>query len=277
MHLLRVEKRSLDDAEAAIDLSQTPAEILFLSFSDSDLSLMAEAARGRPQGAMSMRLANLALLKHPYSVDLYVEKAANHARFVLVRLLGGLDYWRYGVEELSRAARAMNFALAIVPGDGMADERLAAASTLGIGDLRRIHEAFQLGSSERISALFEFIANFERARPAWRETESGYDIPDAGLFEAGCREASNPKGQALIVFYRSFLIANDTAAILALAAALAARGLCVRAVFVSSLKDERAIDFICAELAARKPDVIINTTLFSARLNSGSSVLDLAG
>ncbi|MBO0734915.1 MAG: cobaltochelatase subunit CobN, partial [Methylocapsa sp.] len=36
-------------------------------------------------------------------------------------------------------------------------------------------------------------------------------------------------------------------------------------------------DFMCAELAARKPDVIINTTLFSARLNSGSSVLDLAG
>src|SRR6516165_3987466 len=117
MHLLRTETRLLDEAEAAIDLGQTPAEILFLSFSDSDLSLVTAAAEGRPQNAMSLRLANLGLLKHPYSVDLYVEKAASHARFVLVRLLGGLDYWRYRVEEVSRAARAQGFGLAVVPGD----------------------------------------------------------------------------------------------------------------------------------------------------------------
>ena len=157
MHLLRTETRSLDEAEAAVDLGQTPAEILFLSFSDSDLSLLAAAAQKRPQSAMSLRLANLGLLKHPYSVDLYLEKAVNRARFVLVRLLGGLDYWRYGVEELSRAARQQNFALAIVPGEAMADARLDAASTLPIADLRRIHEVFQQGSAERIAALFAFI------------------------------------------------------------------------------------------------------------------------
>ena len=97
MHLLRTEQRSLDEAEAAVDLGQTPAGILFLSFSDSDLGLVAAAAGRRPGGAMSLRLANLGMLKHPYSIDLYVEKAASHARFVVIRLLGGLDYWRYGV------------------------------------------------------------------------------------------------------------------------------------------------------------------------------------
>src|SRR5262249_51443529 len=121
MHLLRTESRSLEEAEAAIDLGQTPAEILFLSFSDSDLSVVVAAAQSLPQNAMSLRLANLGLLKHPYSVDLYIEKSVSRARFVLVRLLGGLDYWRYGVEELSRAARQQNFALAIVPGDAMLD------------------------------------------------------------------------------------------------------------------------------------------------------------
>ena len=38
MHLLRTESRSFDEVEAAIDLGQTPAGFLFLSFSDSDLS-----------------------------------------------------------------------------------------------------------------------------------------------------------------------------------------------------------------------------------------------
>src|SRR2546421_9799060 len=109
MHLLPTEQRALDEAEAAIDLSQSPSGILFLSFSDSDLGLVAAAAGRRPASAMSLRLANLGMLKHPYSVDLYVEKAASQARFVLVRLLGGLDYWRDGGRGFFRAAPARNF------------------------------------------------------------------------------------------------------------------------------------------------------------------------
>jgi cobaltochelatase CobN len=277
MHLLRTETRSLEEAEAAIDLGQTPAEILFLSFSDSDLSLVAAAAQGRPQNAMSLRLANLSLLKHPYSVDLYVEKAASRARFVLVRLLGGLDYWRYGVEELSRAAREQNFALAIVPGDATPDARLDAASTLPPNDLRRIHAAFQQGGAEEIAALFDFIESFARAKPLWREPPGPAGLPLAGRFEPGCRRLACPRGQALIVFYRAYVIAEDTAAIFALADALEARGLAATAIFVSSLKDADAIAFLRTELAAAQPDVIVNTTGFSARLDANASVLDAAG
>ncbi|HMF06158.1 MAG TPA: cobaltochelatase subunit CobN, partial [Methylocella sp.] len=277
MHLLRTESRSLDEAESAVDLGQTPAEILFLSFSDSDLSLVAAAAQKRPEGAMSLRLANLGLLKHPYSVDLYLEKAANQTRFVLVRLLGGLDYWRYGVEELARAARAQNFALAIVPGDAMADARLDSASTLPPVDLRRIHEAFQLGGAEQIAALFDYIESSATAKPIWRELPGLSELASVGRFEAGCRKLACPKGQALIVFYRAYAIAQDTAAIFALADALAARRLGVTTVFVSSLKDTDATTFLRAELARVKPDVIVNTTGFSSRLNSNTGVLDEAG
>jgi cobaltochelatase CobN len=276
MHLLRTESRSLEETETAIDLGQTPAEIFFLSFSDSDLSLVAAVAQRRPEGAMSLRLANLGLLKHPYSVDLYLEKAVNRARFVLVRLLGGLDYWRYGVEEVSRAARIRGFALAIIPGDAMADPRLDAASTLPINDLRRIHTAFQQGGTERIAALFAFIESFANTKPIWRERPGLTELPPAGRFEAGCRKLACPKGQALVVFYRSYLIAEDTTAILALADALQARGLAATAIFVLSLKDADAIAFVRAELARVKPDVIVNTTGFSARI-SNAGVLDEAG
>jgi cobaltochelatase CobN len=277
MHLLRTETRLLEEAEAAIDLAQTPAEILFLSFSDSDLTLLAAAAQAWPENAPSLRLANLSLLKHPYSVDLYVEKAANHARFVLVRLLGGLEYWRDGVEELSRAARAKNFALAIVPGDAVVDARLDAASTLPLGDLRRIHQVFQEGGTEHIAVLFAFFESFTNTRPVWRELPALTERPAAGRFEAGCRKLACPKGQALILFYRSFLAAEDTAAILALADALAEQELSVTVIFVSSLKDPDAIAFLRAELAEVNPDVIVNTTGFSARRTSTGSVLDASG
>src|ERR1700732_612134 len=185
LHLLRTEQRSLDEAEVAVDLGQTPAGILFLSFSDSDLGLVAAAAQRRPGGALSLRLAYLRLLKPPYSVDLYVEKAASQARFVLVRLLGGLDYWRYGAEEFFRAARARNFALAVVPGDAMEDPRLAAASTVPGADLRHIHAAFQRGGTEHIAALLDFIESRAGTPRAWQGPAGLTAIAGAGGFAGG--------------------------------------------------------------------------------------------
>lgn len=273
MHLLRTETRSFDEAETAIDLGQTPADILFLSFSDSDLSLIASAAQRRPREAMSLRLANLGSLKHPYSVDLYIEKAASQACFVLIRLLGGLDYWRYGIEEFSRAAQRQNFALAVVPGDAREDARLDTASTVAAADLRQIHRAFQHGGMEHIAMVLDFI---ERAHTpfAWRKPAQLRIVPAAGRFEDGCRKCDRAKGNALIVFYRSLMLAGDTAPIGPLADALAARGLEVTAIFVASLKDMEAIAFIRAELSRTAPDVIINTTGFSARLDGEASILD---
>ena len=277
MHLLRTEQRSLDEAEAAVDLGQTPAGILFLSFSDSDLGLVAAATGRRPGGAMSLRLANLGMLKHPYSVDLYVEKAASQARFVLVRLLGGLDFWRYGAEEFFRAARTQNFALAIVPGDATEDPRLDAASTVPGADLRHIHAAFQHGGTEHIAALLDFIESRAGTPRAWLEPAVLAAIAAAARFEAACRRLDGAKGHALIVFYRSFMVAGDTAPVGALADALAARGLDVTAIFVTSLKDADAVTWVRPELAREKPDVIINTTGFSASLDTEAGVLDGAG
>lgn len=275
MHLLRTETRSLDEAEAAVDLGQSPADILVLSFADSDLSLAAAAAAQRPR-AMSLRLANLGTLKHPYSVDLYIEKAASKARFVLIRLLGGLDYWRYGVEEFARLARTQGFALAIVPGDTMEDELLDAASTVPAAELRRIHAAFQHGGVEHISALLDFIENRTETCSDWLRLPYSSVIPAAERFEDGCRMPGEPKGHAGIVFYRPYLLAGNTAAITALADAIFARGIAVSAFFITSLKDAHAIAYLRAELARNQADLIINTTGFSARLDGGAGVLETA-
>ena len=155
MHLLAVPSASLDETNAAIDLGQSPADIMALSFSDSDLSALAAAWRASPEALPSLRLASLKKLRHPMSVDLYAN-AASAARLIIVRCLGGLDYWRYGVEEFFRAARAQNFALAIVPGDAMEDARLDAASTVPGADLRHIHAVFQHGGAEHMAALLDY-------------------------------------------------------------------------------------------------------------------------
>ena len=129
---------------------------------------------------------------------------------MLVRLLGGMDYWRYGVEELAAAARAHGVQLAIVPGDHCADARLDAASTVAVADLRRLWRCFEAGGPDNLSACLAFIA--ERLGAAGPAPEP-CEVAPFGRFEAACREAAPGAPHALIVFYRSILLAADTAPI----------------------------------------------------------------
>ena len=100
MHVLATELATLDEADVAIDLGQSPADVVVLSFSDSDLSALAAAWQQDAAVLPTLRLASLKRLRHPMSVDLYVERVVAGARAVIVRGLGGLDYWRYGFERI---------------------------------------------------------------------------------------------------------------------------------------------------------------------------------
>src|SRR5574340_343116 len=101
MHVPRIDARSLDDAAEAVDLNQTSADIVFLSFSDSDLNALAAAYSAEPDAKPTLRLASLASLRHPFSIDLYLERVCAKAKLIVARVLGGADYWRYGVDELA--------------------------------------------------------------------------------------------------------------------------------------------------------------------------------
>src|ERR1700721_4427994 len=118
MHILPRERGGPYEPAVAEDLGQAPADLVVLSFSDSDLSAFAAAWRAGRETLPSLRLANLRRLTHPLSVDLYIQKTLSSAHGVLIRLLGGVEYWRYGVEQVSALATAKGIALAIVPGDG---------------------------------------------------------------------------------------------------------------------------------------------------------------
>jgi len=261
MHLLRAELRSLDETAPAVDLEQTRADLVVLSFTDSDLAVLAKAAERLRLAPNALRLASLAELRHPYSVDLYVEKVIAHAKFVLIRLLGGLDYWRYGVEEVARAARASGCHLAIVPGDFRADPRLEAASTLPAADLNRLWAYLQDGGADNAEQTLRFmLGEAALAEPA----------PQASL--GVFRQASGAR--ALIVFYRPAWLAGDTEPYEALAEALEAQGFAVEALYVTSLKDPAVIAPLRARLASDPPEVILNATAFSAGLDDGGTVFD---
>ena len=142
MHVLFVERHDLEETEIPTDLDQSAADLVVLSFSDSDLGAFAEGwHRGyiaQGDNFPTLRLANLAALKHPVSVDTYIEKTLSAAKGILIRLIGGIPYWSYGLQQVEKLARKNKIAFAVIPADGRDDPQLDAMSTLPISTLRRL-------------------------------------------------------------------------------------------------------------------------------------------
>ncbi len=274
MHLLVRETRALDEDEAAVDLGQSPAEIVFLSFAASDLSAAARAWGRLGPARPGLRLANLRQLRHPMSVDLYLENIAARARIIVVRLLGGLDYWRYGVEELAALCRARGIGLALLAGDQREDAQLASLSTVPAAALSRLDRFFRAGGLENISRALGFAAHL-----GGLGADTG--APVAAMPSYGEYKLVAPDGawaEAAVVFYRAHLLADDIAPIEALAESLAQAGIAARLLYVDSLKDEVTRAFIAATLAATGPAVVLAATGFAARGDDGApSPLEAAG
>ena len=132
MHILATTSASLDDLAEPVDLGQTPAEMVALSFTDSDLAGLAAAWQARP-AQLPEHAARRAARSAPSDVGRSVGRQGRRAmpRSILVRILGGYDWWRYGCDRLAAVARERGIELALLPGECRErDERLVDASTL---------------------------------------------------------------------------------------------------------------------------------------------------
>ena len=159
MHVPRIEIRTLDETVEAVDLGQTPADLVFLSFSDSDLNALARAydAFPEPKPTLEGRFARgvaPSVLGRPLS-----REVCARAKLVVARVLGGADYWRYGVDELGALARRSDLKLALLPGDRRRDTRLDEASTLESGATERLWRYFDEGGPDNMAACLAFLAS----------------------------------------------------------------------------------------------------------------------
>ncbi len=266
MHLLNAQAVEADTGEP-VDLLQTPADILFLSTAETELAVMAAAHRALGATAPTLRVANLLKLQHPFSVDLYAERMVSRARCVVVRLLGGRAYWPYGVERLAEACRARGVGLALLPGDDRADEDLAGWSTVAPAIQRRLWLYLVHGGIDNAKSLLGWLAeHYTCGQSSWREP-----VP---LLHAGvhCDTTTAAGPNAALIFYRALIQAGNLEPIDALAEALEAQGLGVRAIWATSLKDRQAAAIVEAQLAERPFGVIVNLTGFA--LGGGTTLLD---
>lgn len=280
MHILTTTSASLDDLAEPVDLRQTPADIVALSFTDSDLAGLAAAWKADAGRLPSMRLAALRDLRHPMSVDLWIDSVARHAKIILVRILGGYDWWRYGCDQLASTARERGIKLALLPGESHDEDlRLIEASTLPRRELDALLGYFREGGPANMGALVQKLARLAGQDAAVVEPVA---VPKAGYYEPGRGVVPFPLeggGKVLpILFYRSMLLAADVAPIDALFDALRQRGITAVPIFVSSLKDRTSLAFVETALAALRPAAIITATAFASGAEPGVETLfDRAG
>jgi len=271
MHLLLAQKGEIAEAGEAIDLGQTPADIVFLSVADTELAAIAGARSALGQDKPSLRLANLMQLMHPMAIDSYLDKTISQAKLIIVRLLGGKSYWPYGVTRLHSLSAGKKIPLALLPGDDRPDPELAQFSTFAPQDYIRLWHYLSQGGRSNAMNFLKFCAFLigqgeEPPRPApllqaglwW----PGYERPDLDmiLHENGGKN----KGVVPLIFYRALYETGQTAPVLALTRALQQQGLTPVPIFITSLKDGVSCAILEQIFNQCPPDLVLNTTGFAA-------------
>ncbi|MEX8193682.1 cobaltochelatase subunit CobN [Comamonas guangdongensis] len=302
MHLLSTRPGGfIEDDSIITRLDQTPADMVVLSSADTTLSLLADAYRlwlqTEPQAAGSMptlRLANLLHLRQSASLDLYIDEVLQHARLVIVDHLGAESTWPYGIEQLQRLARRKGQKLAMFSGDNQEDLELLAKGTLdpeqsralwqylragGLGNAReflRMAAAWGLNQGREGAPVRVLPPVAVHVPQSWLDDDAGH-LP--GLDDLQARWTPGAP-VAMLVFYRSHLLAANTEAFDAMAEALLARGLNPLPLALESLKDGLCLQTLRSLCIAHQVQIILNTTAFAAlgeHARTGEAADALAG
>jgi len=274
VHLLAAKSGTIDDGLEPFDLSQTPADLLFISSADSELTAISEAIT-ETNHQTSVRLASLNHLQHPMSVDLHLEKTVSKCKLVIIRVLGGLGYWQYGVEQYSSVLRENNIPIAFLPGDDKPDPELRGLSTLNDTDYDQLWGYLVEGGLENTGNFLKYTNSILKGNT---HPPSPKPVLKAGVYWPG-EGITTPKEVhkhwkpdqhvVPIVFYRALIQGVGLNPVNRLVKALLKDNLNPLPIFVASLKDPLCQATIETIFDQHPPTVILNSTAFSVNsLNS---------
>jgi cobaltochelatase CobN len=269
MHLLLAQKGTIAEGTEAIDLGQTPGNLLFLSAADTELASLASAYRQSAGRSISLRLANMMSLSHPMSVDAYVERTARFARLIVVRIIGGESYWPYGLEALHACAVNHKVQLAVLPGDDKPDPGLDRFSTVSRQDRDALWHYLLEGGAQNASRFLNYcysmIDGKDKPPEAAPLLKAGLWWPGIAVPSLegvrGCWDEGSPV--VAICFYRALVQSGQTQPVEALIDALRAKSLNPLPVFVSSLKDPVSVATLESIFGDARPCVVLNATGFA--------------
>ncbi|MEM7472455.1 MAG: cobaltochelatase subunit CobN [Pseudomonadota bacterium] len=268
MHLLAATPGAIDDGTEPVDLGQTPADVVFISAADTELAALSEA-RSEMAAPPTLRLANLAHLQHPMSVDLHIEACAIKSRLVIARCLGGTGYWKYGLPQYAAHLHDAGVPFAALPGDDKPDEELRALSTISGPDYDALWaymvEGGPANATNFLSYAQAILDGAEKPQSATPLLRAGVYWPGAGVAELATASENWTEGAPVVplIFYRALVQGAGLAPINRMVKSLLREGLNPLPIFVASLKDPVSQATLQTLFEQAPPEVILNATSFA--------------
>ncbi|BAY85303.1 cobaltochelatase [Calothrix parasitica NIES-267] len=263
-------------SEDLIFLEQTTAKFVFLTSADTDIQTIAAAVPKLPPSFDEIRVANLLNLQHQITIDSYAEQVLEFAQVIILRLLGGISYWSYGLEVVLEIVERNGTNLIVIPGDDALDLNLISHSTLPLASVNQISRYFSQGGVPNFVNAFKFIADnccstsFNPLPPQ--------EVPKFGLYDWEIGHQASGIGHGIInnakcdfpkvaiLFYRAHYLAGNTLVIDALCEALLKRNIQPLPIYISSLREIDVQNELTEFLQNQDGEVvsfILNTTSFS--------------
>jgi cobaltochelatase CobN len=272
-----------DDADPVSEIEQDPADIVLLTAADTELLSWSAACALLPPGFPSVRALNLDRLRDRRVFDAYLDDVLQEGRVLVVRVLGGLGYWREQLEQLHLLARAHQLALVCLPGDANPDPELARLCTVPLAVADRIFRYCAAGGIANAGQLLRYLSD------AFMGTSFGAEppaaVPDIGIYHPdqvgvldlqSWRDRFYREGRATagIVFYRAHWVTGNLAPVDAMVRALEQHGLNVLAVFGPNMGAVLDGDLLAS--SRLRLDVLIATMSFHAAAPAAASRPGLA-
>ena len=288
MHRITTKPGDLDSERKLEGVRQTPADILFISTADTELSGLAQnwGNRFRKKAVLTLRLMQANPLQHPDVAEHYADHVLCKAKLAIFRLHGGYGYFPHLLDEILHIkSHGAKTRILVLPGTDEWDPELMKFNDYAEPVVRKIFAYFREGGTDNMERAAEaaelLLENKTEGFPealkiptfGWLERKSAIknnisvnNTKQTKLSTSPTSLSSRQKteiGRVWITFYRALQQTGDMAVVEALTEGLKKHGLEVSSFYAYSLRETEAQEELLRKAENDPPDAILTMQSFS--------------
>lgn len=203
-----------------------PPMIVFITSTDTELLTAHQALERLPDEFPAVRLASTDHLQSHSEIESFAQQIDWESAVLLIRVLGGKQYFSEGLDILSEQAHDRNAPIIVLPGTRELDDELTTISNVSPTEIGTAFEYCSHGGVRNFEHLFRYLKNrFHTSDTTYAEPEP---VPMHGLYHPQLEDAEqdleefqdrffrSDRPVMAILFYRAHWISGNLASIDAL-------------------------------------------------------------
>ena len=285
MHRIATKPGDLDSERKLEGVCQAPADILFISTADTELSGLAQVwgKRFGKKAEQTLSLMQAIPLQHPDAAEHYADHVLCEAKLAIFRLHGGYGYFPHLLDEIIHIkSHGAKTRILVLPGTDEWDPELMKFNDYAEPVVRKIFAYFREGGIDNMERAAEavelLLENKTEGFPealkiptfGWLAKKSVEKNNSAAKSEKDTKLIISPTscqdkeiGRVWITFYRALQQTGDMAVVEALTEALIKQGLEVSGFYAYSLREPEAQQEMLQKAEEEPPDAILTMQSFS--------------